>query len=402
MNLKQRLSQVIIESRSIAQKAQAAQRDFTADEQTRVRALLDKAAALREQISSFEKSRSLSAELHSFLSDDAGGSTAPRRTPARGAEAWTKAMIHAVPALSGADAGTKGLTLPPTASFLAPTPKPIAASNIPFGHLLDVIMVDDRLRAPSVNFLRSVARERDSRVTPAGALKPSKDVTLEKIDAPALTIAVLLEHIRKQDLDDYTDLVKFLDFELQGDVLSTLDQQMLLGTGPGNPAGTPATADALLGIFFTEGVGVQEYSTSASASLRRAMARVENRGYDNTAVVLNPTDYAELELELNTAGDYRGNVAPATPGPRTVWGVPVVSAPAAPEGLAVVGDFSQVALWVRESVQVTITETHSVDFAHNEFTARAEMRAAFGVTAPQALSLVALNATAEFPAVGSD
>lgn len=397
MNPTLRLSQVVTETRAIAEAAQKAQRDFTPEEQTRVRALLDEAAALREQVSKAEKSRKLSAELGDFLREPEDADRT-HRTLSRGSDSWTKAMLRAVPTLSGADFGTKGLTIPPTTSFLAPAPKPIVAANVPFGHLLDVINVDANLRGPSVTYLRSINRVRASRITAPGALKPSKNVTLEKVEAPALTIAVLLEHIRKQDLDDYTDLVKFLDFELQGDVLSTLDQQMLLGTGPGDPAAVPPTTDELTGIFYTEGIGVQEFSTTASASLRRAMAKVENEGYENTAVALNPTDYAELELELNTAGDYRGNIAPATPGPRRVWGVPVVSIPAAPEGLAVVGDFEQVSLWIRETIQVTIAETNGDDFAHNEFTARAEMRAAFGVATPQALSLVALTATAEFPA----
>lgn len=91
--------------------------------------------------------------------------------------------------------------------------------------------------------------------------------------------------------------MKFLDFELRGDVLSTLDWEMLLGDG---------TGEHFEGIFYADGINVQTFSITASETLRRAMAIVEQRGYDA--------------------------------GPRTVWGVPVVSSPVITEGLAVVGD----------------------------------------------------------------
>lgn len=395
MTVKERIAAIKSEIRPLHARVKAENRDFTAEENVRVRALLAEAAQLQQSLETITKSREISDELKALLESgaEANTSTLPgQRARRKGREgrqdgAWTAALSEALPGMN-LDHGSKGITLPPMVSFIVPAPQPIAAQNIPFGHLLDVISSDASLRGPSVSFLRSVARVRASRPTALGALKPSKALTLEKVDAPAVTIAVILEEIRKQDLDDYSDLIKFIDFELQGDVVSTLDQQMLLGTG---------LNEELLGLFYTDGVLVQQFATSASASLRRAMAAVEQGGHENTAVVLNPVDYAELELELNTAGDYRGNVAPAEAGPRRVWGVPVASVATAPLGLAVVGDLSQVNLWIREQVQVNITETSGDDFRHNLFTARAEMRAAFGVSVPPALSLVALNDTVVFP-----
>lgn len=390
MTLKERLAQIKSELNPIATKALAEKRDFTADEQTRVRALLDEAAGIRESLNREEKGRKLNSEVSDFLTGLASGSSGidaiANGRPAfkaRGGSSWSDALADQHPNISH---GGKALSLPPVTSFIVPAPGPVVAANIPFGHLLDVITVGE-LTGPGVTYLRSVNRTRASAVVPAGSLKPSKNLTLEKIEAPAETIAVLLDDIKKQDLDDYADLIRWIDFELKGDVLSTLDQQMLLGDGVGE----------LEGLYFQDGVLAQAYATSASASIRRAMAQVESAGYENTAIVLNPVDYAELELELNTAGDYRNHAAPADAGPRTVWGVPVASVPAAPLGLAMVGDLSQAHLWIRENVQVTITETNEDDFKRNLFVARAEMRAAFGVATPGALSMVKLNGTVDFP-----
>ncbi len=391
MTPKERLAQIRSELSPITAKALAEKRDFTPDEQTRVRILLDESLSIRESLEKAEKSRKLNSEVYDFLTGIASRErsidSALNGRPAvksRDGSDWSAALAEQHPNISH---GGKALSLPPVTSFVVPAPGPVVAENIPFGHLLDIITVGE-LKGPGITYLRSVNRTRASTVVAAGELKPSKNLTLEKVEAPAQTIAVLLEDIKKQDLDDYEDLIRWIDFELKGDVLSTLDQQMLLGDG----------LDELEGLFFQDGVLAQEYSTSASASIRRAMAGVESSGYENTAIVLNPIDFAELELELNTAGDYRNHAAPANAGPRTVWGVPVASVPAAPIGLAIVGDLTQAHLWIREQVQVTITETNEDDFKRNLFVARAEMRAAFGVSLPGALSMVKLNGTVEFPA----
>lgn len=388
MTPKERLAQIRSELNPIAAKALSENRDFTSEEQTRVRSLLDEAASIRESVNRAEKSRKLNAEVESFMTEIALGSRGidgDRPTfKARGGNDWSAALAEQHPNIGHSG---KALTLPPVTSFIVPAPGPVIASNIPFGHLLDVITVGE-LKGPGVTYLRSINRTRASTVVPHGSLKPSKNLTLEKVEAPAETIAVLLDDIKKQDLDDYADLIRWIDFELKGDVLSTLDQQMLLGDGVGE----------LEGLYYQDGVLAQSYATSASASIRRAMAKVETAGYENTAIVLNPVDYAELELELNTAGDYRNHAAPADAGPRTVWGVPVASVPSAPLGLAMLGDLTQAHLWIRENLQVTITETNEDDFKRNLFVARAEMRAAFGVATPGALAMVKLNGTVAFPA----
>lgn len=382
MTPKERLAQIKSEASTLARKAQAEERDFTPEEQGRIRSLLDEAASIRDSLEKAEKGRQFAAELGAFLSETAGGPR-QRGSKARGGDSWSAALAEQHPNIGHEG---KALTLPPVTSFVVPAPAPVVAENIPFGHLLDVITVGE-LRGPAVTYLRSINRTRASTVVAPGTLKPSKNLTLEKVEAPAETIAVLLDDIKKQDLDDYADLIRWIDFELKGDVLSTLDQQMLLGDGTGE----------LLGLYYQDGILAQDYATSASATIRRAMAKVEANGYENTALVLNPIDYAELELEVTTTGDYRNNSAPVEGGPRTIWGVPVASVPGAPLGLAIVGDLTQAHLWIRENLQVTITETNEDDFKRNLFVARAEMRAAFGVPVPEALSMVKLNGTVEFP-----
>jgi Phage capsid family. len=376
-----RLRAIQAELRSLTVTALKAHRDFTPSEQDRFASLIEEGESIR---TAREKAgtRKFQAELEAFLAEGGGGHDDGGYQPlTKSRGSWSDAMLEQQPGV--VRAGGKAITLPPTTSFVAPLPAPIVTDNAPVGSLMQVVSAVALTEGSGVSFLRAGTRVTASTVVAPGAVKPTRDLTLEKVDSLARTIAVLAPGIRKQDVADIRDLIRWIDFELRVDVLSTLDWQMLLGTGEG---------EDFEGMFYLDGVQVQDFTDSASASIRRAAAKIEAKGYRNSAIILNPVDYAELELELGTAGgEYRGNFRPVNPTPRTIWGIPVASVAAAPLGLAVVGDLRQAWLWMREDIEVTITETNSDDFAKNLFTARAEMRAAFGVQSPLALALVKLN-----------
>lgn len=380
-----RLREVTAEARRITSAALKSGRDFTPDEQKRIGSLLEEAEAIRTAQEKAER-RTFQDDLHSYLTGNGPASDGGYEALSKGRGSWSDAMLEQHPTIRR---GEKSISLPPSTAFLAPLPQIVVADNAPVGSMLPIVGVHALTEGSGVSFLRAGTRTTASTVVAPGTLKPSRNLSLSKVEAPARTIAVLAEQLKKQDLRDVKDLAQFIDFELRVDVLSTLDAQMLLGTGEG---------EDFEGIYYTDGVQVQEFGGSASASIRRAAAKVEAKGYRNSAIILNPVDYAELELELNTAGgEYRGNFAPVNRSPRTIWGIPVASVAAAPEGLAIVGDLRQAHLWVREDFEVTITETNADDFTKNLFTARAEMRASFGVQSPVALALVKLNAEVELP-----
>jgi hypothetical protein len=45
---------------------------------------------------------------------------------------------------------------------------------------------------------------------------------------------------------------------------------------------------------------------------------------------------------------------PFSPGPRTLWGIPVVESEAVPEGFGLVGDFKRAVLFDREQTSITV------------------------------------------------
>lgn len=165
-----------------------------------------------------------------------------------------------------------------------------------------------------------------------------------------------------------------------------LGEQVGVPVGPQRLPGLVDDHDALAAVRLAE-----RHDGRLAQGARASLPQGRDRGGMER-------DVATPAVRLRVAGvdvSPGGNFAPVNPAPRTIWGIPVASVAAAPEGLAVVGDLRQAHLWIREDIQVTITETNADDFTKNLFTARAEMRAAFGVQAP--LALVKLNGDVELP-----
>jgi HK97 family phage major capsid protein len=75
-----------------------------------------------------------------------------------------------------------------------------------------------------------------------------------------------------------------------------------------------------------------------------------------------------------------------------LWGVPLVPSPAIPQGTVLVGDFTIGAqLFIREGVQVLMSDSDQDDFLRNRVTLLGEMRAALAVFRPSAFAAVDLT-----------
>lgn len=64
--------------------------------------------------------------------------------------------------------------------------------------------------------------------------------------------------------------------------------------------------------------------------------------------------------------------------------------PSVPQGQALLGDFSQLRLHVREAVNVQVDASGEL-FTKNQFVMRAEMRAGIGLLRPQAFVVIDLT-----------
>jgi hypothetical protein len=115
-------------------------------------------------------------------------------------------------------------------------------------------------------------------------------------------------------------------------------------------------------------------------AIRVGVGVVQAAGFNPGAVLLNPTDWAEMDVAA-----MRGTLAGATIR-QNYWGLTLIPSTAQAVGTAVVGDFrAALSHYIRSQVALYITDSHADTFLSNVFTLLAERRAKTVVVRPQAL-----------------
>lgn len=115
-------------------------------------------------------------------------------------------------------------------------------------------------------------------------------------------------------------------------------------------------------------------------AIRVAVGTVQASGYAPTAVLLNPADWAKLDINV-----FGSTLNGPTIG-QTFWGLRPISSTVQPAGTAVVGDFTRgMERYVRSSIDVFITDSHADNFTKNVFTILGETSELTVVVRPAAL-----------------
>lgn len=194
------------------------------------------------------------------------------------------------------------------------------------------------------------------------APKPSAEwaptVTSDTLD----NIAVYTQ-LTRQLIEDFSAVRSYIDGELRRDVARAEE------------------AEALAVLNASSGV-IPDVASDESllAGIRIGMGTVQAAGYTPTAVLLNPADWASMDVAV--MGDTLG-------GPRvnqTFWGLTPIPSTAQPEGAALVGDFrSAMHHYYRSAISLYITDSHADTFLSNVFTLLAERRSLTALVRPQAL-----------------
>ncbi|MEB2845920.1 phage major capsid protein [Endobacterium cereale] len=207
--------------------------------------------------------------------------------------------------------------------------------------------------------------------------KPYSDITFDMASAPVRTLAHLFKASR-QILDDAPALRSYIDGRARYGLRFVEENQLLNGSGTGqNIAGLVPQATAFAPAFTPEAVtGIDR--------LRLAVLQVVLAEYPATAFVLNPIDWAKIELTKDAGENYiignpQGSLTP------TLWNLPVVSTQAMASGQFLTGAFSYAAqIFDRMDIEVLLSSENVDDFEKNMFTIRAEERLALAVYRPEA------------------
>lgn len=201
-------------------------------------------------------------------------------------------------------------------------------------------------------------------VVAEGALKPPADIVAVVVEATLDTYAHW-KAITRQALEDAPRIRSIIETKLRNGLLMALEA---------------ATAAALTGTAAIPHV----VNADLLAGIRVGMGRVQDAGYRPNFILMNPADWAAIDVAV-MAGTLNGPiVAP------NYWGLGVGASSAIPLGTAYVGDFkAAVTLFDRNATGVFVTDSHADNFLRNVLVILAETRAKIAVPDPLALAEVA-------------
>lgn len=181
-----------------------------------------------------------------------------------------------------------------------------------------------------------------------------------------------------QILEDAGQLSAFIEAELMQGLAEAIETQLVLGTG----------ANGQLNGLVTEATAFANTSpltyTTRLDILREAIRQVQAARFRPSAVVLNPTDWRNIELGKDTANAYlAGNPHAAT---QRLWGLPVIVTTAITAGTFLVGDLRRAAvIFEHGTPSVQIARSDDSDFQKNMLKFKVCARLAQVITNPLAL-----------------
>lgn len=362
-------------ARAIAAKAQSEGRDLTDDERAEVESLVASIKGITSRIEAINADETLTKALGDLgdgpISFDKYGQGGGEYVPAGKGSQWARQVAGKL--IARADRhGVKALT-----SGTIEIPAPIAPIVDLPGRptsLLDLIP-RRRLTSNTFEFIRQTLRTNNAAPVADGATKPTSAYTVTDVEGRARVWAHLSEEIPNRFFADIPELVALIDRQMREDLMIALETNVISGNG---------TGENFTGILNTSGTVSQAFDADVFATTRKALTTLQATFQNPTAFVMNPTDWEAVDLLQDNDGRYYYG-GPTTAGPRVLHGLPVVVTPAITAGTALLGDFNEARLWIREDMELSADSTGDL-FKTNETILRVEGRYGFGVLRPAAFA----------------
>lgn len=207
--------------------------------------------------------------------------------------------------------------------------------------------------------------------------KNKSDITFDLVSTPVQTLAHYIIASR-QILDDASMLRNYIDGRLTYGLALEEDTQILYGTGSnGDLEGIMVNADVQDAGGVATGDNLVDH-------IRKSIAMASLSHYVANGIILNPTDFANIELLKGDDGHYIWVTVP-NGGEAKLWRVPVYETTAINAGEFLLGNWSLAgSLWDREQTTVRVAEQHADLFIKNGVAVLAEERLAMTIYRPQA------------------
>jgi HK97 family phage major capsid protein len=217
-------------------------------------------------------------------------------------------------------------------------------------------------------YTRELAFTNRAAETNEGVIKPETDITFELVKDPVATIAHFIK-ASKQILEDAGALRAYIDLRMRYGVELRKENQVISGNGV-----TPNLSGMLNAGNHT--VFTPEAGDKALDSVNRAIQQVALADYEANAIVMNTSDWHNIERAKVGSGDDRYVVGdPLGSISRVLWGLPVVVTNSIAAGTFIAGNMDIAYMWLnRMGTVVEMYEQDDKNVQQNLLTIRAEAR----------------------------
>lgn len=278
-------------------------------------------------------------------------------------------------------------TLTGSDANVAPDRKPgiVAGAFLPFS--MEALLPSTTTTSNAIEFTKEASFTNSAAEAAEGAQKGESALTWTLVNMPVSTVAHWIK-ISKQLAADNTALAAYVNTRMRYGVNQKVDTQLVVGGG---------VAPALSGTFNTGNYTAHGYTAAnitafpattlkRFALIRKVMGDLYAAGFPATAVVLNPADWASMEIELMTVAAGQTLFSVGAGGEPRLFGLPVIQSIGMTAGSFQVGAFGEAYMvYNREGVVVEMSDSDGDNFQKNLITLRAERRLALATEKPAAV-----------------
>lgn len=239
------------------------------------------------------------------------------------------------------------------------------------------LLLPGRTSSNAIEFMQETGFTNNAAPVAEGDVKPQSDLKFELITTNVRTIAHWFA-ASKQVLSDVPMLMSYINGRATFGLKYVEENQLLAGDGTGqNLHGIiPQATD------FSQSTLSNSITDTRIDTIRRASLQVRNAEYRPTFVVLNPNDWAAIELTKDVDSRYIW-VQVQAGGTMQLWRLAVVETTAITSGEFLVGATMGAQVFDREDAAVEVSTDHDDYFVRNLVAIRAEERLALAVNRPE-------------------
>ena len=234
----------------------------------------------------------------------------------------------------------------------------------------------------AIEFTKEASFTNSAAEAAEGVAKAESALTWSLVNMPISTVAHWIK-ISRQLAADNQALAAYVNARMVYGVNRRVETQ--LGAGDGVAPNISGILDS--GNFTAHGYADANLGTVLKkfVLIRKVIADLWAAGYPATAILLNPADWATMEIDLLTSTSNAIRVGVNAAGQQTVFGVPVVQSVGVTADSFAVGNFAMHGtIYDREGVVVELSDSDSDNFTKNLVTIRAERRLALATEVPAA------------------